>query len=198
MLFHKQLDYDAIKVFGCLVFAVNVKPHKDKLSLRATACVFLGFQSGTKGFKVYDLSSKKLFLTRGITYHERNFPFIDSTFETKSVLPPLPLPLVSDLQDDPTTDPNITDHTTNSPQVATGSYSSGDAPLPLRHSTINKNPPVWFSYFVTNTIIDTTALKLHVHTISNNHVSFLAKLCYIKEPHSYEVACKSLCWVQAM
>lgn len=122
---------------------------------------------------------------------KKKFPSIDSTFETTSVCPPLPF--VSDLQDDATTDAIITDQTTNSPQAATDSYSAGNAPPPLRHSTRNKNPHVWLSDFVTNQVIDTTALKLPGHTISNNHTNFLANLCHVKEPHSYEVVWKSPC-----
>lgn len=43
MLYHKQPNYNVIKIFGCLAFSTDVKPHKDKLAPRATACVFLGF-----------------------------------------------------------------------------------------------------------------------------------------------------------
>lgn len=56
MLYHKQPNYDAVKVVGCLAFTINVQPHKDKLAPGATTCVFLRLQTGTKGFKVYDLN----------------------------------------------------------------------------------------------------------------------------------------------
>lgn len=80
MLFRKPPSYGAIKVFGCLVFSTNVQPHKDKLAPRAIACVFLSLQTRTKGFKVYDLNSKRIVITMGVVFHEIRFPFIDSTF----------------------------------------------------------------------------------------------------------------------
>ena len=50
-IYHKHLDYSTLKCFGCLCFATNTQPHKDKFTPWASKCIFLGFQSGFKAYK---------------------------------------------------------------------------------------------------------------------------------------------------
>lgn len=89
MLYHKSPNYDALKVFGCLCFATNIQPLKDKLAPRAITCVFLGLQTGINRYKLYDLNQKKVFMARDVVFHETSFPFTDSTFENESTSCPL-------------------------------------------------------------------------------------------------------------
>ncbi|KAL0298504.1 UNVERIFIED_CONTAM: Retrovirus-related Pol polyprotein from transposon TNT 1-94 [Sesamum radiatum] len=97
ILHQRSPTYDQLKTFGCLAFACNVKPFKDKFDARAHKCVFIGYSSGQKAFKLYDLNNHSVIISRDVVFHEQNFPF------STSVLPDLtatPLPLVS-LTDDP-------------------------------------------------------------------------------------------------
>ena len=55
LLYKKKPNYEVFKTFGCLCYATNTKPNKDKFSPRAMKCIFLGYQLGHKGFKVYNL-----------------------------------------------------------------------------------------------------------------------------------------------
>lgn len=70
MLFNKAPDYSLLKVFGCLCFATNTIPQKDKLASRATSCIFVGYQAGVKACKVYNIVTKKIMLTRDVVFHE--------------------------------------------------------------------------------------------------------------------------------
>lgn len=56
-------------------------PHKDKLASRDNPCAFLGFQSGFKAYKVYDIVQNKTIMTRDIIFHESKFPFLNSKFD---------------------------------------------------------------------------------------------------------------------
>lgn len=123
----------------------------------------------------------------------KNFPLLIQVLKPNLVCLLCHFP---NLQDDSIVDPSPIDHITFSPQAATDSHPSVTISLPLRHSTRNKNPPVWLSDFVTNQVTKTTSLVLPIHTLSNAHVNFLANLSHVKEP--YDVACKCLHWVQAM
>lgn len=58
MLFGKQPNYSSLKVFGCLSYATNVRPHKRKFEPRAYKCIFLDFSLGQKAYKIYNLDSK--------------------------------------------------------------------------------------------------------------------------------------------
>jgi len=60
-------DYSQLKVFGCTAFA-----HVDngKLEPRAVKCVFLGYGSGVKGFKLWNPETKKSMLSRSVVFNE--------------------------------------------------------------------------------------------------------------------------------
>ena len=56
-LFHKEPNYGFLKTFGCLCYATNTFPHKDKFSPIAIKLVFIGYSYCQKGYKLFDLST---------------------------------------------------------------------------------------------------------------------------------------------
>jgi len=60
-LFGKPPAYQDLKVIDHLCFAANLGI-SDKFEPRATKCVLLGYTFGLKGYKLYDLHNKKIFL----------------------------------------------------------------------------------------------------------------------------------------
>ncbi|KAH9665312.1 hypothetical protein KPL70_020298 [Citrus sinensis] len=63
---HAQ-DYDSLRVFGCPAY-YHVKD--GKLDPRARKSIFVGFKSGVKGFKLWDLEDKKFVCSRDVTFDE--------------------------------------------------------------------------------------------------------------------------------
>lgn len=74
-LFQKKPDYTYLRCFGCLCFTSTPRQHRTKLEPRAHPCVFLGYPAATKGYKLLNLVTHKIIVSRDVKFHERNFPF---------------------------------------------------------------------------------------------------------------------------
>lgn len=74
-LFGKVPNYHHLKVFGCLAFACAFRRDRNELSPRSRRCNFLGYPIGVKGYKLYDLDSHIIFISRDLIVFECAFRF---------------------------------------------------------------------------------------------------------------------------
>ncbi|XP_071694368.1 uncharacterized protein [Rutidosis leptorrhynchoides] len=63
-----------LRVFGCLCFATRLNNH-DKFSARSEKCAFIGYSDCQKGYKLYSLDLKTVFISRDVKFYENVFPF---------------------------------------------------------------------------------------------------------------------------
>ena len=68
-------DYSQLRVFGSLCFARRVQRSKDKFRERSIRCLFLGYETGKKGWIVFDLEKEEKFVSRDVIFNENVFPF---------------------------------------------------------------------------------------------------------------------------
>ncbi|GJY91950.1 zinc finger, CCHC-type containing protein [Tanacetum coccineum] len=70
--------YDTLKTIGCICYAASLKPHKDKFDPKGIKCVFMGYLSGQKGYKLYNLLTHEVFHSAYVMFLENVFPFKDN------------------------------------------------------------------------------------------------------------------------
>ncbi|CAN1751808.1 Retrovirus-related Pol polyprotein from transposon RE1, partial [Linum perenne] len=74
-LYNAPAPLDTLKVFGCLCYASTLAHNRTKFQPRAKQCVFLGLPPGIKGYKVMDLHTHQVFMSRDVVFYESIFPF---------------------------------------------------------------------------------------------------------------------------
>ena len=86
VLYQKPPTYSHLRSFGCLCYPTTLKTHKDKFEPRSVPHIFIGYPFNTKGYKVLNVSTKKVHISRDVLFHESIFPFAlsfpDSSFNS--------------------------------------------------------------------------------------------------------------------
>lgn len=220
----KQLDYSSVKVFRCLSYATNISIHKTKFDQRAYKCVFIGYSPGQKAYKLYNIDTKHIIVSRDVAFHEEIFPLQNAPSkgtEDNDV----PLPIISDsfpyneseAQEDTSNqegaiDIDIEDNdNTGKPTV------EENTELTQRCSTRVRRTPAWQNDCIVNYSVDNESThsstekrdskseytpNTYPYTINSNfnsaYINFLANVTSDNEPSSYEQAKESMEWQDAM
>ena len=69
-LYKKRPFVGHLKIFGCICYAHIPKEQRQKLDFKSSKCIFLGYASDTKGYKLYEIASGKIILSRDVIFSE--------------------------------------------------------------------------------------------------------------------------------
>ncbi|KAG7536884.1 Ribonuclease H-like superfamily [Arabidopsis suecica] len=78
-----------MRVFGCLCYVHNQKHRGDKFAPRSSKSIFIGYPFGKKGWRVYNLETGTVSVSRDVVFQESEFQF--------AIVAPSPPPLSSSL-----------------------------------------------------------------------------------------------------
>ena len=78
-LFGTPPRYDHLRVFGCACYPNTAATAPHKLAPRSTLCVFLGYSPDHKGYRCFDLSSRRVLISRHVVFDESVFPYSSTT-----------------------------------------------------------------------------------------------------------------------
>ncbi|XP_073045833.1 uncharacterized protein [Primulina eburnea] len=186
IIFGKAPDFDELKVFGCLAFAHNQKAKGNKFAPRSRKCIFIGYPHGKKGWKLYDIQTCDIFVSRYVKFHENEFPYqtvSTSQVPASSSSPPdsnvgIDVALLDDLEsvlvDDPTA-PAIGTDTVLEPTLPPVPPALSSPPAcadALGRGLRDKRPSVLLRDFVTHTVQTSSPSECSPSSTSSSGTSY--------------------------
>ena len=221
LLYNQKVDYSNFRVFGCLAFASTLQAHKTKFHPRAKMCVFLGYPTGIKGYKLYDIQDKQCFVSRDVVFHEEIFPFQSFSHPTHLTDPfpdiVSPYPQADML---PASFPLLNNSTTIPPTLPLDSPPIPELTRPRNNSTIHFNSttqvrkstrstklPSYLKDYHCHMALGSVFSSSHPYSISKHlsydslppaHKHFVLSVSSHFEPQFYHQAIKFLEWRVAL
>jgi Reverse transcriptase (RNA-dependent DNA polymerase)/Integrase core domain len=64
---------DHLKIFGCIGYAFIEHHKRSKLDEKSVKCIFIGYCSQTKGYKMYNPANGKIIVTRNVKFDEKSW-----------------------------------------------------------------------------------------------------------------------------
>lgn len=184
----KVPDYSQIRTFGCQCYGSSSPKQRHKFLPRAKACLFLGYPAG---YKLMDLESNKMFISRNVVFHEDIFPLMKKN--GSSDMTDFFTSLDSESSDSPHPSPNIN---TPSPNIHP---SSSLKPI---SDTRTKNPPSYLRdyhcYSTTTQTHHPTSPTLSYSKLSPSYHAYINSISQIPIPTSFAEAQKSKEWGEAV
>ena len=66
----RPANYRTLIVFGCDAYPLTPKVNRSKLDPTSKKCVFLGYQTGVKGYRLWDPIARKIIVSRDVSFNE--------------------------------------------------------------------------------------------------------------------------------
>lgn len=222
LIYDKILDYNCLRVFGCLCQIADVLSPSDKFNPRGLKCVFLGYPFGKKGYRVMHLDTRKCYNSRDVVFVENVFPFHTiHTTDTTTLFPSEMMLSDSTINSNPIIVLSPDAGSTSSPMpvtldtehnTTTGSDNLIEHYAPIIRPTHTKILPSKFKDFtglpelVSKTVrasssnVCTHPLSKYIsyHMFRAPHMAFLDNISKALVPYTYARAVIHKHWAEAM
>jgi hypothetical protein len=71
----------SMRTFGCRAWAL--RPKVNKLDDRCEECVFLGYEDGIKGYRLWSIGRRMVIIRRDVVFEEDQFPFAETSSDVQ-------------------------------------------------------------------------------------------------------------------
>ncbi|KAM1227080.1 hypothetical protein ACFX2J_006344 [Malus domestica] len=88
MLYSAIPEIQHLRIFRCACYPFLKPYNSNKLQPKTAKCVFLGYASNYKGYICYELSHKRIHISRHVIFNEIDFPYV--TLDTTLTSHPKP------------------------------------------------------------------------------------------------------------
>uniref|UniRef100_A0A2N9H2K3 Integrase catalytic domain-containing protein n=1 Tax=Fagus sylvatica TaxID=28930 RepID=A0A2N9H2K3_FAGSY len=68
----QEVDYSLIRIFGCSAYVHISSEDRSKLDPKSKKCIFLGYEKGVKGYKLWDPVAEKVVISRDVVFDEKS------------------------------------------------------------------------------------------------------------------------------
>ena len=198
---------DHLKTFGCLCFVSSSTTHRTKFNPRASPSVFIRYSPTQKGYKILNLATHKISVSRDVHFHEHHFPFhypcpVSSSIPSPSTDFPSTIYLPTHTPFTSFSPGDIPDIFTSNPSPSNTNLIdlSEMTPIPnpsLRKSSRPTKSPSYLSEYECPSIKHWCNL-VSFSELPLTHLALVSNICNIKEPTNYKEASEQSEWVEAM
>lgn len=207
VLQQKKPDLSHLKVFGCTCFVhLSATQRRDKLDPRAVKCVFLGYSQTQKGYRCYDTTAKRLFVSRDVQFVETS-PIFENSNQGEILSDFVPLPEVAANIEQQSIAPTIQHPTEASVESTINQVVQESAPnidiseqttLPRRNPPREHHPPAKFRDYIAAAVRYPPEKFLSYQNLSTSHLAYLTAISSVHEPKNFHEANSQPMWRKSM
>lgn len=210
-LYGMKPSYNMMKTFGCPCFMTTLKRGRTKFDPRANPCLFIGYSTKQKGYKIYNFFSKTVSVSKDVQFYEHCFPYHQGPSFINQMFLPNKTSQSTLLQEDPIFDELFQQMEQSDPKgsgteqsdqihqhdTLSKPHSDSELHIDLRKSSRSHKTPSHLEDYVCNANLHWCNI-IQYCALNSTHKQIAELQLKYTEPKNYSEACTDPLWIEAM